>query len=341
MKKSAEIEQLHGRLAELRHQLDGAHRRVEAEAARRDEDVAAANAKAGRLKAENDELAVRSDVCSEREGLFRLADTFACFEHICTTCVHACVLRGFSARPPSPDVAAWLPSRARDVQAEVQRVQRALDAAPPAASSEKLHELQGALKQAVNDYELLLHELGHVRADVRRKDEAIAELRARLQDAGAATEQRRYVLLACGGCLCVRGSSMTWREVGVRGGAHKGDSALCKEQQLLRRHENEELEKLLTELEARMRPGQPASPPAAGLPSNWPREASGDGAPMRAAQPAAEQTIGAHRHTSMERTPTLEREARPTLGSGSPGDTWSVGPKTRERMRMIPPTGFC
>jgi hypothetical protein len=126
------------------------------------------------------------------------------------------------------------------------------------------------------------------------------------------------------------------------------------------RQEQEELERLLNELEARMNPPQPPSPPAAGLPSKYRRDLS-------SSPPRGEYEIElAKRARESMRTPEFsdnstpsrtsafgrgtpplpsDRDERPVMGggvSGTGGETLrQSGSRTRERMRIIPPTGFC
>jgi septal ring factor EnvC (AmiA/AmiB activator) len=56
--KAAEISQLHGRLAELRHQLETSRMKADQEARKHDEELAATNATLNELKLENADLEV-------------------------------------------------------------------------------------------------------------------------------------------------------------------------------------------------------------------------------------------------------------------------------------------
>jgi hypothetical protein len=57
-------------------------------------------------------------------------------------------------------------------------------------------EMQGALKQAVKDYDLLLQELGNVRNDSRKKSGVIDVLQARLSKAGEEQQSQQCALLS-------------------------------------------------------------------------------------------------------------------------------------------------
>jgi hypothetical protein len=70
-------------------------------------------------------------------------------------------------------------------------MQKQLDSSPPADTYRRMSELEGALKQAVKDYELLLHELANIREDARQKEVIITELQARLANATDASVSQR------------------------------------------------------------------------------------------------------------------------------------------------------
>lgn len=68
------------------------------------------------------------------------------------------------------------------VQVALKAAQKQLAAAPPPETIHRLGELEGALNQAVEDYQLLLKELSKVRQAVTRKGDEIADLKAECQD---------------------------------------------------------------------------------------------------------------------------------------------------------------
>lgn len=82
--------------------------------------------------------------------------------------------------------------------------QKQLSAAPPPATMHRLGELEGALNQAMDDYQLLLKELGRLRKALERKGEDVADreaeaqdLRAQLQAALQEAAQNRCAAESC------------------------------------------------------------------------------------------------------------------------------------------------
>jgi hypothetical protein len=80
------------------------------------------------------------------------------------------------------------------LQKDLQDARKQLEEAAPGATSGRMHEMQGALRQAVKDYELLLQELGNVRNDSRKKSDMIEVLRARLSKAGEEQQSQQCAL---------------------------------------------------------------------------------------------------------------------------------------------------
>lgn len=77
------------------------------------------------------------------------------------------------------------------VQEALHSMQKQLGSSPPEDTFRRMSELEGALKQAVKDYESLLRELVTIRADARQKDSTITALEAELASATDASASQR------------------------------------------------------------------------------------------------------------------------------------------------------
>jgi hypothetical protein len=82
------------------------------------------------------------------------------------------------------------------MQKDLRTARQQLDGAVTGAASDRMLEMQGALKQAVKDYDLLLQELGNVRNDSRKKSGVIDVLQARLSKAGEEQQSQQCALLS-------------------------------------------------------------------------------------------------------------------------------------------------
>lgn len=90
------------------------------------------------------------------------------------------------------------------VQVALKAAQKQLAAAPPPETMHRLGELEGALNQAMDDYQLLLKELGKVQQVMVQKGEEVADrelevqgLQAQLQHALQEAAQYRCAVIAC------------------------------------------------------------------------------------------------------------------------------------------------
>ena len=88
------------------------------------------------------------------------------------------------------------------MQVALKATQKQLTSIPSQDVIAERSELEGALKQAVKDYQLLLKEMTNIRGDVKRKDGKVSDLSSQLHNAHQELARYKYAYMMMMMYLC-------------------------------------------------------------------------------------------------------------------------------------------